>query len=153
MRKNLMLGLGVIVAMAAMAACGKRVDGSATNKRDVGHRLALHALNKTYNLTQFACENPSYRSMKVEGNSIRLELANAKDLKSPGALKHFAIAGKDREFVAATATIDGESIVVHSDKVTEPVAVRFAWGATDESHLVNGDGLPLTTFRTDDWPE
>ena len=140
-------------AMAATIDIGNPTDIHPTNKRDVGHRLALHALNKTYNLTQFACENPSYRSMKVEGNSIRLELANAKDLKSPGALKHFAIAGKDREFVAATATIDGETIVVHSDKVTEPVAVRFAWGATDESHLVNGDGLPLTTFRTDDWPE
>ena len=62
------------------------------------------------------------------------------------------MAGADRVFHPATATIDGEMIVVRSEAVAQPVAARYAWGAADEPNVVNADGLPAPSFRTDDWP-
>jgi sialate O-acetylesterase len=62
------------------------------------------------------------------------------------------IASKDRSFVAATAVIDGDTIVVRSDAVQQPVAVRYAWESGDTPNLINKDGLPASSFRTDKWP-
>ena len=64
----------------------------------------------------------------------------------------FTIAGSDRKFVEAEAVIDGNTVVVSSDKVRQPIAVRFAWSNTDEPNLFNKAGLPASLFRTDDWP-
>jgi len=69
-----------------------------------------------------------------------------------GKLTHFTIAGKDREFVEATAVIDNDTIVVSSEKVKDPVAVRFAWSNAAVPNLFNAEGLPASSFRTDDWP-
>ena len=67
-------------------------------------------------------------------------------------MSHFTIAGSDRKFVPAKAVIDGDTILVTSPEVGEPVAVRFAWGAADEPNMKNREGLPASSFRTDDWP-
>ena len=66
-------------------------------------------------------------------------------------LSCFTIAGKDKVFVPAQAEIDGDSIVVSSAQVAKPVAVRFGWGSADAPNLMNKEGLPASSFRTDDW--
>lgn len=71
-----------------------------------------------------------------------------------GELRGFAIAGQDRKWVWATATIQGDSVVVSSPEVPEPVAVRYAWASNPASaNLFNGAGLPASPFRTDDWAD
>ena len=122
------------------------------NKQDVGRRLALWALAKTHG-QDLVYSGPLYESMKVEGDKIRVRFQHvggglvAKD----GPLTHFTIAGKDGQFAEAVATIDGETIVVQSDQVKEPTAVRFGWTDVAEPNLFNQEGLPASPFRTDDF--
>jgi sialate O-acetylesterase len=125
------------------------------NKQDVGKRLALWALANTYGKKDVVYSGPLYDSFDVEGSKVRLKFKHvdgglvAKDDKP---LSHFEIAGEDQKFVPAEAKIDGDSIVVSSDQVAKPVAVRFAWSKTAEPNLFNKAGLPASPFRTDDWP-
>src|SRR5690606_11634730 len=121
------------------------------NKQDVGRRLALWALAKTYGI-DVVYSAPLYDSMKVEGNKIRITFKHAEGgLKTRDGQEptHFTIAGEDGEFVPATAKIEGETIVVSSDQVANPVAVRFAWRDDAEPNLVNMSDLPASPFRTD----
>ena len=66
-------------------------------------------------------------------------------------LKGFAIAGEDKKFVWADARIEGEKVIVHSDQVPKPVAVRYAWADNPDCNLMNKASLPASPFRTDDW--
>ncbi len=138
--------------MAVTMDIGNPTDIHPRNKQDVGKRLALWALAKTYG-KKVKYSGPLYRSMAVEGAAIRLTFDHAEGLTSGEAPpSHFTIAGADQVFHAASARIDGETVVVSSDAVAAPVAVRFAWGAADEPNLKNGAGLPAPSFRTDHWP-
>ena len=124
------------------------------NKQEVGRRLALAAKRIAYG-KNVAYSGPIYRSMTVEGNKIRLRFRlvyGGLVTKDGGPLKGFTIAGKDRKFVAAEARIDGTTIVVWSDQVPNPVAVRYAWAINPKCNLCNKAGLPASPFRTDDWP-
>ena len=67
-------------------------------------------------------------------------------------LTGFSIAGEDRNFVAAEAMIEGETVLVSSPSVAKPVAVRYGWAANPECNLYNNASLPAVPFRTDDWP-
>ncbi len=132
---------------------GNPVDIHPRNKQDVGTRLALIAEKMAYG-KDISYSGPRYDKMTVEGNKIRLSFKHidgglvAKD----GELKQFAIAGADKKFVWATAKIDGDTIVVSSDKVAAPVAVRYAWSMYPEGcNLYNKAGLPASPFRTDKW--
>ena len=121
------------------------------NKQDVGKRLALWALAKTYGKEGLVYSGPLYKSMKVEGNKIRIEFDHVGGgLKSRDGkpLSWFTIAGKEGDFVEATATIDGKSVVVSSDKIAEPDAVRFGWDQLAEPNLMNAEALPAGPFRT-----
>lgn len=121
------------------------------NKQDVGKRLALWALAKTYGKSDLVYSGPLYKSMKVEGNKIRIEFDHVGGgLKSRDGkpLSWFTIIGKEGDFVEATATIDGNSVVVSSDKIAEPAAVRFGWDQLAEPNLMNAAGLPAGPFRT-----
>jgi sialate O-acetylesterase len=85
---------------------------------------------------------------------VRIEFDHATGLKSRdgGPLKRFEIAGADRQWRWADAVIDGETVVVSSPAVPQPVAVRYAWASNPEgANLVNAAGLPASLFRTDDW--
>jgi sialate O-acetylesterase len=123
------------------------------NKQEVGRRLALWALAKVYG-KKLVYSGPIYKSMAVEGDTIRLQFDHcggglaARDGKP---LSDFTIAGADQKFVPAVATIDGDSIVMHSDKVAKPEAVRFAWRDDATPNLANKEGLPASPFRTDSW--
>ena len=89
--------------------------------------------------------------MKVEGNKVRIEFDHVGGgLKSRDdkPLSWFTIAGKEGDFVEATATIDGKSVLVSSDKIAEPAAVRFGWDQLAEPNLMNAEALPAGPFRT-----
>ena len=123
-------------------------------KAEVGQRLALWALGTTYR-KPIVYSGPLYQSMTVEGNKIRIRFTNSGsriEAHGSGQLVGFAIAGADRKFHWAEATIDGVSVVVSSLDVPVPVAVRYAWGDSPRCNLFNEDGLPASPFRTDDWP-
>jgi sialate O-acetylesterase len=124
------------------------------DKQDVGHRLARWALAQVYHQPD-VFSGPLYTGMTVEGDRIRLTFANATALAAKdGPLKRFAIAGADRHFVWADATIEGPTVVVHADAVKQPVAVRYAWADNPEGcNLVGDAGLPASPFRTDDWDD
>ena len=124
------------------------------NKRDVGNRLALWALAKEYGKDDLVYSGPLYKSMKAEGNKIRIAFAHTGGgLKSRDSqpLTEFQIAGADGNFVPATAAIDGETVVVHSDQVASPTQVRFGWHKTANPNLVNQEGLPASPFQTEGW--
>ncbi len=121
------------------------------NKQEVGKRLALWALNKTYGKADVVASGPLYKSMKVEGNKVRIEfdhLGGGLKARDGKPLSWFTIAGKEGDFVEATATIDGNSVIVSSDKIAEPAAVRFGWDQLAEPNLMNAAGLPAGPFRT-----
>jgi sialate O-acetylesterase len=124
------------------------------NKQEVGRRLALWALAKTYGRSDVEPSGPIYRSMTVEGNAIRIAFDHVGGgLACHGpALTDFRIAGRDQAFFDATARIDGDTVIVSSPQVPQPVAVRFGWEAAPEPNLFNADGLPASPFRTDAWP-
>ena len=124
------------------------------NKRDVGKRLALWALTKNYGEKDLVYSGPVYKSMAVKDGKAVLSFSHVGGgLKSLDGkpLDKFEIAGEDKTFSKAQAVIEGDTIVVSSDSVKTPTAVRFAWHETAVGNLGNSDGLPASPFRTDNW--
>lgn len=149
------------------------------NKQDVGRRLALVALANTYGLKDLSWSGPVYRSSKIKDGKVFVEFDHADgglvakklpatykvnlrkpelgekplELPSPNSqIQGFAICGKDRQWIWAEAKIDGPSVIVWSDKVPQPVAIRYAWADHPVCNLYNKAGLPAFPFRTDDFP-
>ena len=123
------------------------------NKQDVGKRLALWALNKTYK-KDIPCSGPLYRSYNIVGNQIIINfdyVYNGLSTSDKGNLKGFAIAGDNKKFVWADAHILGNTVVVSCKEIANPVAVRYAWSSNPECNLINSANLPASPFRTDDW--
>jgi sialate O-acetylesterase len=125
------------------------------NKQDVGLRLALVALKDTYK-QNFLSSGPVFQSMKAEGNKMILTFSNigggliTRDRY--GYLRGFEVAGADQKYYHAKAYIQGDKVVVSSENVATPVAVRFGWfDDISESNLFNKEGLPAVPFRTDSW--
>jgi sialate O-acetylesterase len=123
------------------------------NKQDVGKRLANYALAETYQQNVGAWRSPVYKSMSVEKDKIRLTFTHIlTGIKSTGkAPEKFLIAGNDKIFVPATAVIVGNSIILSSNQVKNPVAVRFCFDDTSIPDVFSNEGLPLAPFRTDNW--
>lgn len=127
-------------------------------KEVVGHRLAYWALNRDYGYTAFGCRGPEYRSMEVVGGRARLKFDHA-----PNGLSFFGkepvgfeVAGEDRIFHPAEARVvpafwGNEGLEVWSDAVPEPVAVRYGYTNFVDGALYNTEGLPASSFRTDNW--
>jgi len=124
----------------------------ARNMREVGRRLSLIAKAKAYSIP-VDYSGPVYRDMTVEGPSIRVRFSSAGDgLTASGRpLQSFEVAGADRVFHPAGAVIQGDSVVVRSAAVAQPVAVRYAWRDAPDANLYNGAGLPAAPFRSDSW--
>jgi sialate O-acetylesterase len=137
---------------------GEGKDIHPLNKQDVAKRLARWALAETYRRPGIACRSPRYESLERSGEKIVLAFEGTSaakdwrpfDVEEPVG---FTIAGADRKFVPAQAAIlqDGR-IAVWSDGVPEPVAVRYAWADNPVCNMYSAAGLPLTPFRTDDFP-
>lgn len=146
---------------AVIIDIGEGKDIHPKNKVDVGRRLARWALAETYKVPGIPCRSPLYKSMEAKDGKITLTFDNVPansnsngwrpfDVNEP---RGFAIAGDDKKFVWASAKIlpDGK-IEVWSDAVKSPAAVRYAWADNPVVNLYSAEGLPLTPFRTDDWP-
>jgi sialate O-acetylesterase len=140
---------------AVIIDLGEAQDIHPRNKQDVALRLARWALAKDYGL-KISFHSPSFKSMEKKGNKLLLHFENVgSGLKSADIpeVRGFAIAGSDQKFVNATAKIVGHGDVeVWSDGVSEPVAVRYAWANNPICNVYSHEDLPLTPFRTDDWP-
>lgn len=152
--------------MASTIDIGNSEDIHPKDKQDVGKRLALWALKNDYGFTNIVESGPLYKSMKIEGNKIRLSfdctgtglMVGEKDgirltkEVAGGTLKWFAIAGADKKWFWADAKIDGDTVVVSSPDVSSPVAVRYAFCMNPlGANLYNKEGLPASPFRTDNW--
>jgi sialate O-acetylesterase len=136
--------------MAVIIDIGEASDIHPKNKQDVGHRLALWALAKTYGQSgEFS--GPLFESFAVEGNKVRVRFTHAEGLRTVdgGPVQGFAIAGADGKFVWADAKLDGKTVLVWSDAVPQPVAVRYGWADNPAVNFTNGAGLPASPFRTD----
>ena len=140
---------------AVIIDIGEGKDIHPKNKVDVGRRLARWALANEYGIA-VPFHSPQYKSMEKQDSKIVLTFDHVDggwrpfDVKQPVG---FAIAGADKKFVRADATIlaDGR-IEVSSTTIADPVAVRYAWADNPICNMFDGAGLPMTPFRTDDWP-
>ncbi len=140
------------VGQAITIDIGEADDIHPRNKQDVGLRLALAARRLAYG-EDLVYSGPLYRDHVVEGARVILSFDHtgsglvARGSSQPGG---FAIAGVDGRFVWADARIEGNTVVVSSDSVKNPVAVRYAWADNpDRANLYNQEGLPAAPFRTD----
>ena len=123
------------------------------NKLDVGKRLALWALNKTYGKSEVRFSGPLFKEMKISGKTIILDFANADGglIITPAEKNNFKVAGAARIFYPAKVKIQGNTVIASSSKVKQPLAVRYAFTNTSEATFFNGAGLPAPSFRTDNW--
>lgn len=141
--------------MAVAIDIGEANDIHPKNKKDVGIRLALNAQKIAYGNSKIISAGPVYKSMKIEGNKIILSFdTQGADLKVRRGelLQEFAIAGENKKFEWAKAHIVGSTIVVYSENILKPIAVRYAWSHNpSKANLINHLGLPATPFRTDSW--
>jgi sialate O-acetylesterase len=141
--------------MAVTLDIGNADNIHPADKQDVGKRLALWALAKTYDESG-KYSGPLYKSMKTEGNKIIVSFDYADDglvLKPVNGDNNFLIAGADSNFVKADVKVDGNKLIVYNNEIKNPVAVRYAWSNTAEATLFNKEGLPASTFKTDNWKE
>ncbi len=141
--------------LAVTTDIGDAGDIHPKNKQEVGRRLSLWAISQVYGQT-IVWSGPSYQSMRIEVGKIYLSfdhIGGGLQARGGETLRGFSIAGEDHKFVWAEAEIVDDEIVVWSDQIPAPAAVRYGWADNpDTANLVNADGLPASPFRTDDWP-
>jgi sialate O-acetylesterase len=155
MRESMMKVLALPkTGMAITIDVGDPKDIHPKNKQAVGQRLAFWALGTVYDRKVAAISGPLPAGHTVSGSAITVSFKHGEGLKTRdgSAPRGFLIAGADKAWKPAVARIEGDKVVVSSAEVAAPVAVRYAWRENPDCNLVNGAGLPATTFRTDDWP-
>lgn len=133
---------------------GEADDIHPKNKQEVGVRLALTAEALVYG-RQVSYTGPLFRSMKIEGDRAIVVfdcIGHVLATRDNAPVKGFAIAGDDRTFHWAEGTLENNTVVLRSDQVPKPVAVRYAWADNPDCNLVGVFQLPAGPFRTDDWP-
>ena len=137
-------------SMVVTVDCGDSVNMHPLNKKPVGQRLALAASNLAYK-QNVAYSGPIYRSMEIQNNTVVLsfDFVNKGLVIHGNDLRDFEIAGADKKYLPAKAIIKGNKIIVSSDKISNPVAVRMGWKKVPYINLYNADGLPASPFRTD----
>lgn len=123
-------------------------------KREVGERLAGCALRQAYR-REIAALGPVLEKVEFAAGEAILtfgEIADGLRLREGDRVKTMMIAGEDRVFHPAEVQIDGNKLIVRSDQVPRPVAVRYAWAQNPAAaNLYNSAGLPAFPFRTDNW--
>jgi sialate O-acetylesterase len=142
--------------MAVTTDIGNPKDIHPTNKQEVGHRLALQALQKTYGQQQLISSGPTVLNVVMDGEKAILHFGNTgSGLTTPDKYSYlygFEVAGSDQQWHFARAWIEGNTVILQSDKVPNPVSVRYNWTDNAEAgNLFNKEGLPAAPFRTDDW--
>ena len=140
---------------AVILNLGESADIHPKNKQDVAKRLARWALAKDYGY-DIPYRSPTYRDVKFEDNKAIVKfdhVGGGLDTFDVPQLIGFTIAGEDQKFVHAKAKIvNKDTIEVSAESVSNPVAVRYAWADNPVCNVQSKEGLPMTPFRTDDWP-
>ncbi len=139
--------------MAIAIDVGEANDIHPKNKLEVGRRLSLIALARTYGV-DVPSRGPAYKEHVALAGAVRVRFDHARGLhtldgKPPAG---FALAGEDKVFHWADAKIDGDTVILRSANVPKPVAIRYAWATNPEVNTYNDAALPMEPFRTDDWP-
>ncbi len=140
-------------AMAVLMDVGEVNNIHPMDKEKGGNRLAFQALARTYRIEGFEFESPKYKSMEIKDGAVTVsfdDVANgitSYDKEVVG----FEIAGEDKVFYPAKTVVRRKSVVLTSDKVSKPVAVRYLWKDFAKAELFSAGGLPVSSFRTDEW--
>lgn len=139
--------------MAVLMDAGVSYNIHPPQKKEAGQRLALLALSKTYALKGFGAESPTFDTLVIKDSIAEVKFRNAPNwLSSNGKeLTQFEIAGADKIFHPARAVIYRSSVMVSSPIVKKPVAVRYAFQDFIIGELFSTEGLPVSSFRTDNW--
>jgi len=142
------------IGMASIMDVGEKDCIHPADKKAGSDRLAYLALANTYGKSGFASSGPVLKEMTVSGSLVKLTFDNAKNgLTSFGKeLSCFEVAGNNKRFFPAKAFIIGNGITLFCPSVAEPVAIRYAFKDFITGDLFNTEGLPASSFRTDDWP-
>ena len=143
---------GVVVTIDT----GDAIELLPKNKKPIGVRHAYLALGKTYGLP-IVHEGPVFSEFSKEGKNIIIRFDSVGSglmTGRKGELDSFAIAGKDRKWQWADSRIENDKVIVCSERINKPIAVRYAWGMNPSKRnlLYNKEGFPASPFRTDDWP-
>lgn len=135
--------------MAVSSDVGDSLDVHPRRKQPVGERLALNALRHTYGMRHLTASGPEFVNASRQGESLQLTFRHAEGMRpaSGNRLFGFEVAGADGLYHAAECRVQGNTLVVWSDKVPQPEAVRYGWRAFTRANLVNSAGLPCSTFR------
>jgi sialate O-acetylesterase len=143
--------------MAVINDIGELKDIHPKDKQDVGHRLALLALAKTYGYDKLECSGPTFKTLGIEENKLRVNFDHTGSglaSRDGKPLDWFEIIDADEGgFVKAEAQIDGSSVLLSAPDVKHPVAMRYAWSMLAEPHLMNSDGLAAGAFRAGTVPK
>ena len=143
--------------MVVVNDVGNLKDIHPTDKQDVGHRLALLALAKTYGQKDLVYSGPTFKSLAVAGDTLRVtfdHIGGGLVSRDGKPLDWFEIIDADEGgFVKADARIEGDSVILSAPGVKHPVAIRFAWSGLAEPNLMNREGLPAGAFRAGDVPK
>jgi sialate O-acetylesterase len=143
--------------MAVINDIGNLQNIHPTNKQEVGRRLALLALARTYGQKDVVCSGPTFQTISPEGETLRVKFDHADGglvSRDGQPLNWFEIIDADEGgFVKAEARIDGASVVLSAPEVHHPVALRFAWSQLAEPNLMNGAGLPAGAFHAGAVPQ
>jgi sialate O-acetylesterase len=121
------------------------------NKQDVGKRLALWALAKTYGKGDLVYSGPLFKAVQPQGDKIAVlfeSTGSGLATRDGKEVSHLEIAGADGNFVAAQAKIDGDKIIASAAGVTAPTQARFGWDQLAEPNLINKEGLPASPFSS-----
>ncbi|MBA0882144.1 sialate O-acetylesterase [Flavobacterium undicola] len=139
--------------MAVLMDIGEENNIHPIHKEAGGTRLAYLALNKTYGITGFEFESPEFKAMEIKDNTVTVSFDKAPNgITSNGKdVTGFEIAGSDKVFYPAKAEVRRKSVVLISDKVVKPVAVRYLFKDYSEAQIFSTGGLPVSSFRTDNW--
>ena len=135
--------------MAVCSDLGHPTDVHPVRKKEVGERLARLALNGTYGRKNVMASGPLFQKVNFEKGAAWVSFVNGINMKSSdgGQVTGFEIAGKDGLYYPARAVIIGEQVKVYSGQVKMPCKVRYGWQPYSIGNLVNGEGLPASTFQ------
>lgn len=137
--------------MAVAIDVGEWNDIHPLDKKTIGERLALQARKLAYYEKDLVASGPMLKSVQAQGDKLVLTFTstgNGLTTADNKPLRYFAVAGKDNKFVWANAEIKGDKVIVWSDKVADPVTVRYAWADNPEgANLYNKEGLPASPFE------
>ncbi|WP_294959593.1 hypothetical protein [uncultured Flavobacterium sp.] len=139
--------------LAVLMDVGEENNIHPTDKEKGGNRLAFQALSKTYGMEGFEFESPKFKALEIKENTVTVSFDDAPNgITAYGKeVTGFEIAGEDKVFYPAKAEVRRKSVVLSSDKVAKPVAVRYLWKDFVKAELFSNGGLPVSSFRTDEW--